>query len=61
MHSLETCKRYERERERERERKRELKKDHLSDSNGDISSYLRHDLSENVVLMLDKFGRFLKK
>ena len=47
-------------RERVRE-KRELKKDHLSDSNGDISSYLKHDLSENVVLMLDKFGRFLKK
>ena len=50
-----------RERERERERKRVLENDHLSDSNGDISSYLKHDLSENVVLMLAKFGRFLKK
>ena len=62
MHGLQKFKIKYSERERERERKR--KKMPLSESIFDISSCLKHNLTNltlNVVLMLDKFRRLLAK
>ena len=47
--------------ERERERVRRMSKIPLSDSKFDISSYLKHNLELNIVPMLCKFRRLLKK